>query len=115
MICHNQHNKYFHQELYHLLQAKGGGTKAEPKPMIDNPNASATKQSSLIKPLALKASASGGSPGKKHRSILKCSIILPGLNGHIPRHVDCSKHFCSLHQFTLELLISLALLMQIVY
>lgn len=42
---------YFLYFLY--LQAKGGG----PKPMIDNPNASATKQSSLIKPLALKVSS----------------------------------------------------------
>ena len=36
-----------------------GGKRSEPKPMIDNPSASATKATpTLIKPLALKASQS---------------------------------------------------------
>ena len=39
-----------------LLQGKG--KVAPPKPMIDNPNAAATKSSNLIRPLALKASES---------------------------------------------------------
>ena len=41
----------FHWSLF--FQSKAGG-EAGPKPMIDNPNASAMKSSTLIKPLARK-------------------------------------------------------------
>ncbi|XP_064604470.1 mRNA-decapping enzyme 1B-like isoform X2 [Liolophura sinensis] len=46
---------------HEYVKSKGGtsiGRKAEPKPMIDNPNAAATKTTQLIRPMPLKLSPS---------------------------------------------------------
>ena len=48
-----------------LIQSKGGAVskKSEPKPMIDNPNASATKSTSLPKPVPVKVNTNEVSRG----------------------------------------------------
>ena len=68
ILFHNV-NKNWSFVVLHLLQSKqnGGATASsgvEPKALIDNPNAAATKANSLIKPRPLKVGQDSPSPGK---------------------------------------------------
>ena len=71
-----------------VFQSKGGavGKKPEPKPMIDNPNASATKSTSLPKPVPVKVpqNADSGSKGLLSQASFGVNIIFIHLNNYYP-------------------------------